>query len=248
VLAVVALAIGALVATSASGQVVRAGNLIIAIDGSVSPSKLPKKTPGPIALRVSGSIRTVDGSHVPALKTLHFRFDRHGHIYTKGLATCTVGRLQSTLTEQAKRACGKALVGTGRAEAEIALPDQAPFDAGGTLLIFNGRPKGGKPVLIMHVYAFVPAPTTFVTTAVIGKASGRWGTETEVKIPTIVGGQGSLISFRARIHKTWTYKGRKRSLLLASCPTGRLYAHGDFVFADETRLSGNVVRACKPSN
>jgi hypothetical protein len=102
-------------------------------------------------------------------------------------------------------------------------------------------------VLIMHVYAFVPAPTTFVTTAVIRKASGRYGTATDVRIPTIVAGQGSLISFRARIRKTWTYKGQKRSLLLASCPTGRLYAHGDFDFVNGTRMSGDIIRTCIPA-
>jgi len=238
-------ALGALAAT-ALGQTVRSGNLIIEIDGSISPTALPAKAPAPIALRVAGSIGTADGSHVPALSTLHLKFDRHGHLYTEGLARCTVAKLQSRLTSEAERVCGDALIGTGRAEAEIALPEQAPFKAGGRLLIFNGAPKAGKPVLIMHVYAYVPAPTVFVTSAVIERTAGKYGTQTKVKIPTIVGGQGSLISFRARIKKTWTYKGQKRSLLLASCPTGHLYAHGDFLFADGTRLSGNVQRSCTP--
>ena len=60
--------------------------------------------------------------------------------------------------------------------AEIAFPEQAPFSASGPLLIFNGAPKGGKQVLIFHVHANVPAPTTFVTTAVISKQGGRFGT------------------------------------------------------------------------
>jgi hypothetical protein len=242
-----ALALIALLATAAFGETVHADNLIVSIEGAVSPTKLPKKTPAPITLKVSGSIATADGTHVPALKTLALKFDRHGHIYTRGLPTCTVGKLQSTVTTQAKRVCGAALVGSGRVMAEIALPEQAPFDAGGPLLIFNGTPKGGRPVLIMHVYAHVPAPTTFVTTGVIGKASGKYGTQTVIKIPTIVAGQGSLTSFEATIHKTWTYKGRKRSLLAASCPTGSLFAHGEFSFADRTEISGDVVKSCTPS-
>jgi hypothetical protein len=68
-----------------------------------------------------------------------------------------------------------------------------------------------------------------------------------VAIPTIVAGQGSLTSFNATLHKTWSFKGKKQSLLLASCPTGHLYAHGDFAFADGERLSGDVVRSCTPS-
>ena len=103
-------------------------------------------------------------------------------------------------------------------------------------------------MLIFHVHANVPAPTTFVTTALISKQGGKYGTKAEVAIPTITGGQGSLTGFEATIHKTWTYKGQKQSLLLASCPTGTLYAHGDFAFADGTRASGEVVRPCVPGS
>jgi hypothetical protein len=246
-LAAAALALLALLAAAASGETVKAGNLIVSIEGGISPKKLPKKTPAPITLKVSGSIKTADGSHVPALKTLALKFDRHGQIYTKGLPTCRVGQLESTLTKTAKKVCGDALVGTGRVSAEIALPEQAPFSASGPLLIFNGAPKGGRPVLIMHVYAHVPAPTTFVTTGVISKAHGKYGTSTLIEIPTIVGGQGSLTSFKATIHKTWPSKGRKRSLLLASCPTGALFAHGEFTFADHTEISGDIAKRCTPS-
>jgi hypothetical protein len=232
--------------TSALGQTVRAGNLIVTIEGQITPKKLPRKTPAPITLTVSGSLKTADGTHPPALKTLHLEFDKHGQLNTKGLATCRAGQLQSTLTATAERVCKEALVGTGRAEAQIAFPEQAPFKASGKLLIFNGAPKGGKQVLILHVYAFVPAPTTFVTTAVISKAKGKYGTVAEVKVPTIVAGQGSLIAFNATMRKSWPYKGKKQSLLLATCPTGHLYAHGDFTFADGTELSGDVARSCTP--
>jgi hypothetical protein len=240
-------ALGALGVSAAGGEIVREGNLIVSIDGGITPTKLPRKTPAPITLKLKGSVKSADGTHVPALKTLSLQFDKAGHIYTLGLATCTTGQLQSTLTAQAKQACGDALVGSGKVSAEIALPEQAPFTASGPLLIFNGAPKGGKPVLIFHVHANVPAPTTFVTTAVISPAHGKYGTSTLVDIPTIVGGQGSLTSFEAKIGKTWTYKGEKKSLLLASCPTGQLIAHGEFAFADGTKLSGNVARPCTPT-
>jgi len=246
VLAAALTALGA--AHLAPAETVRLGNLIITIEGGVSPSKLPRRTPAPITLKVSGSVATADGTHPPALKTLALQFDRHGQIDTKGLPTCTTGKLQSTLTAQAKRACGPSLIGTGRAEAEIEFPEQAPFDAGGPLLIFNGVPKGGKPVLIFHVHANVPAPTTFVTSGVISGASGKYGTQTLIQVPTIVGGQGSLTAFRAQIPKrTWTYKGKKHALLSASCPTGSLFAHGEFSFSDGTEIAGDVARSCTPS-
>jgi hypothetical protein len=244
-LALAALAASVLIA-SASGDTVRAGNLTIAVEGQITPKKLSRKTPTPITLALSGSVATNDGTHPPALKTLDLEFDRHGQLNTKGLPTCTTAKLQSTLTAQAKRICGDALVGQGRVGAEIAFPEQAPFGASGPLLIFNGAPKGGKQVLIFHVHANVPAPTTFVTTALISRQGGKYGTKAEVAIPTITGGQGSLTSFSATLHKTWTYKGKRQSLLLATCPTGTLYAHGEFAFADGTRVSGDVAKGCTP--
>jgi hypothetical protein len=242
-----ALALAAVLSTAASGQTVRAGNLIVQIDGSISPSKLPKRKPAPITLKLSGELGTSDGSHPPALSKLNLDFDRHGHLFTKGLPTCTVGKLENTLTSQARRACRRAIVGGGRVGAEIAFPEQAPFKASGPLLVFNGKPKGRRQVLIFHVHADVPAPTTFVTTAVIGKAKGRYGTNAKVKIPRITNGQGSLTFFRATLRKTWRFKGRKRSLLLASCPTGRLFARGDFIFNGGTKVTGKVSRSCRPT-
>jgi hypothetical protein len=247
VLGLALLAATATVASVASGDTVTAGNLTIEVEGAISPRKLSRTTPTPITLTVSGSIRTTDGSHPPALKTVALEFDKNGGIYTKGLPTCDPAKLTATLTAQARQICGPALVGTGTVSAQILFPEQAPFNASGPLLIFNGRPKGGKPVLVFHVHADVPAPTTFVTTGVISKASGKYGTSTEIAIPTIVGGQGSLTSFKATLHKSWTYKGEKKSLLSARCPTGSLFAHGEFTFVEGTRISGDVAKACTPT-
>jgi hypothetical protein len=238
-------ALAALFIAGASAQVVRAGNLVMTIDGNIAPKKLPKKTPAPIALNLSGSLATSDGTHPPAIKEVFLEFDRNGHLNTKGLASCTPGKLQSTLTTQAKKSCGKALIGSGRAEAEIAFPEQAPFSAGGPLLIFNGS-AGNKQKLILHVYAKVPAPTTFVTTAVIGKGKGPYGISARVKVPTITSGQGSLIGFKAKIGKKFNYKGKRQSVLTATCKSGTLRARGDFLFAGAPKMSGSVTRACKP--
>ena len=232
--------------SGAAGDTVKTANLVIKIDGAITPKALPKATMAPIKLDLSGSLETTDGTHPPALKTLKLDFDKNGALNTKGLATCTVGKLQSTLTAQAKQSCGAALIGSGRVSAEIAFPEQPPFPASGPLLIFNGAPKGGKQVLIFHVYAHVPAPTTFVTTAVVSKTGGKYGTSALVQIPTIVSGPGSLTAFKATIQKTFTYKGRKQSALLARCPSGTLYAHGEFTFVDGTRASGDVARPCTP--
>jgi hypothetical protein len=235
---------GIALAATASAQKVRLGNLEIEIEGGFSPTKLPKKTPAPIKLSLEGSLDTVDGTHPPAVKEIYLEFDRAGHLNTKGLASCTVGKLQSTLTAQAKAACGDALIGTGRATAEIAFPEQAPFSASGPLLIFNGS-HGSKQLLIIHVYAKVPAPTTFVTTAVIGKGKGPYGTSARIKVPSITSGQGSVIGFKASIKKTFTANGHKQSVLTASCKTGALRARGEFIFP-AAKLTGKVQKPCTP--
>lgn len=186
----------------------------------------------PQVVKVGNLIITVDGTHLPAAKKLTVEFDKSGRMNTKGLPHCTVGRLKNTFTDEAKRIC----------------PEQKPFFASGTMLIFNGSPKGGHPVLIFHVYAHVPAPTTFVTTAVVGKASGAYGTRVEITIPTIVAGQGSLTFAKLRMKKSWNYRGKRQHLLLAGCPKGRFLTRGDLTFADGSRLSGKVIRSCTPTD
>ena len=238
--------IGALVVGNAvaKSQKVILGNLVIELDGSVTPSKLSKTTPQPITLNLSGKAGTTDGTHVPPLKELFVEFDKNGHLNTKGLPSCTVGKLQSTLTATAKSVCGDALIGQGNATAEIAFPEQAPFSAGGPILIFNGS-QGNKQMLIFHVYAKVPAPTTFVFTAQIGKGKGPYGTSAKVQVPSITSGQGSVTSFKVKIKKTFTYKGKKQSVLTATCKSGTLKARGEFNFGGK-ELEGKVTRPCTP--
>jgi hypothetical protein len=245
-LTLAAIAIFALALGSASAQTVKLGNLEIEIEGGVTPSALSRTTPQPITLNLEGKMATVDRSHVPAVKELFLEFDKNGHLNTKGLASCTVGKLQSTLTAQARRACGSALIGSGRVTAEIAFAEQAPLKAAGPLLIFNGS-AGAKQRLIFHVFANVPAPTTVVTTAEIGKGKGIYGTSARIKIPTITSGQGSLTSFKAKIFKTFSAKGKKQSVLTATCKSGSLHARGDFLFVDGSKLSGKVTRSCTPT-
>lgn len=232
--------------SSATAQTVRSGNLVVTIEGDIAPKALPKREMAPISLSVQGLLETADQSHPPVIDQIFLQFDRHGALNTEGLPACTAAKLQSTTTAAAKRACGDALIGSGEAEAEIALPEQAPFSASGPMLIFNGPKKGAKRTLLIQVYAFVPAPTTFVTTALIGTTKGKYGTTALVKVPTIVAGQGSLIAFKAKLKRSFSFKGKRQSVLLASCPTGHLYAHGDFTFKDGTKLSGSVSRSCTP--
>jgi hypothetical protein len=241
--AVVALA-AATFGQSAMGTTVTAGNLVVTADGGVSPNALPKHKLAPITLRIRGSIRTTDGTHVPPLRTLALKFDKHGTIFTRGLPTCRIGRITNTLTAQARKACGKALVGTGKVTAEVQFPDSQPVPARGTLLIFNGRPKGRKPVLLQHAYISYPVAATVITQAVITNLHGKYGKATTIRIPPLAGGYGSLTGFTATIRKTWTYRHKRRHLLLAECANGHFLAQGDFLFSGVS-LHGSVVKRCR---
>ncbi len=104
----------------------QAGKVMIEIEGGISPTRLAKKTPTPITLKINGAIKTTDGSHVPALKTLDLEFDKHGTIYTKGLPTCSPSKLQATTTAAALKACPGSLVGKGRSPPKSPSPNRPP--------------------------------------------------------------------------------------------------------------------------
>jgi hypothetical protein len=241
------LALIALLGSTASGQTVRAGNLIVTVEGGFTPHRLPKTEPASITLSARSTIRTADGTHLPALDFLNLEFDKHTGVYTDGLPVCTVGRLQNTLTTQAKQFCRDAIIGSGQAGAEISFPEQEPFFAKAPMVIFNGPPKNGHPVFIFHVYAHVPAPTTFITTAEIGDSSGLYGTSVYIKIPTIVAGQGSLSFAELSIHRKWAHKGKEQTLLYGTCPSGHFFVRGALTFKGGFKMAGKVVRSCTPN-
>ena len=172
------------IASAAKPTVVRAGNVILTLNGGVSPKKLPKNKLAPIALNVSGSIATVDGSQPPVAKTVTIDFDKNGTVNAKGLPVCRSGQLQARDTGDAKAACPKAIVGKGRTTVRVAFPDQAPFNASGPLVLFNGGVKGGTTTMFIHAYVNVPTPTALVTTVKITKIrKGRFGTRADAEDP-----------------------------------------------------------------
>ena len=238
--------IAALVAGGvASAEIVRLGNIELTVDGSFKPTKLPKHKLAPITLKVSSDIKTLDGTQPPVLNSLLLEFDKNGTLNTKGLPTCKSSQLENTLTAEAKRKCKDALIGKGSAKARIDFPDQDPFDAPGPLLAFNGKPKGGKPVILFHVFAHVPAPTTFVVPATVANDHGAFGKKVLVNVPPIAGGNGALTHFDVSIHRTWKYKGKKRSYVVAKCAGGHFVAQGTYKFNDGSTVTGSVVRDCK---
>ena len=119
------LLLGAAVAGAAgTTETFQVGNLDVSVEGGIAPTKLPKNELAPITLTVGGSIQTSDGTHPAALKSLKLEFDKNGELNTAGLATCSVGKLVSTLTAQAKQLCGKALIEPARSPPRSPSPNR----------------------------------------------------------------------------------------------------------------------------
>lgn len=243
--AIVAMAAASL-AVAAKPTVVRAGNLVLKINGGVTPKKLPRNKMAPITLSVQGNISTTDGKHPPAAQTITVDFDKNGDINAKGLAACKSGQLQARTTAAAKKACPKAIVGSGSTAVEVEFAEQAPFTAKGPLVLFNGGVKGGKTIMFIHAYVNVPAPTAIVTQVTITKTGGKYGTRAVAKIPVIAGGSGSVLDFKLKVSKKFNSGGKKQSYLTARCKTGKFFAKAKAQFKGGPTVQGTVVRPCTP--
>lgn len=232
-------------AASAAALVLHASNLVITTDGGFSPTTLPKKGFAPIKLHGFGKIESEDGSPPPILDTVTIWFDKNGKVETRGLPTCTPGKLAATTTSQARKLCPGAIVGKGFGKAVVNFPEQGPIPASSPITLFNAKPKHGNPVVLAHAHLTVPGPTTFVVPIEIQKVhDGRYGFKTVGKIPKIAGGYGIPLYARLSVGREWKYKGKTLSYANAGCPDGRLQAKGQFKFKDGTFLQGSIFKRC----
>jgi hypothetical protein len=248
--AVTGIALVLIVVTSALGkrEVAYVGNLFIVDDGGISPSKLPKHEQVPISGHINGEIGTVDGSHPPAVKTLDLDLDKTIQVSAKGLPVCKEAQLVARTTADAKKVCADAIIGSGEGEVEVALPEQKPFAARGRLLFFNGGVHGGTTLLFVHTYVYVPAPTAVVVPVKLTHIHrGHFGLHTFTKVPAIAGGYGSVIKVKFRIYRTFAYKGKEKSFLTGSCPTGHYFVKGKILFSEiGTPVGLTHVLPCTP--
>lgn len=234
-------------AASGSREESRIGNLVLADDGGIFPSTLPKHGSAPITARIIGEISTLDGSHPPALRSVDLEVDRTIDVDAVGLPVCRAGQIQARDTATAKRACGDAIVGSGKGEVQVSFPEQAPFSATGPVVLFNGGVQGRTTLIFLHAYVAVPAPTAIVTRAKVTRIDrGRFGLQIEAEIPRIAGGAGSVTKSELKIGRKFTHKGQKKSFLTASCPTGSWVTKGNVLFDDETELGLTHVFPCTP--
>jgi hypothetical protein len=236
------------VAAAEKPTTVKAGNLVLTINGGVTPKALPKSTLAPIALNVSGKIATADGTHPPALKEVIVDTDRNGTVDALGVPTCRQGQLEAQTTANAEKACRPAIIGSGTTDVELEFAEQKPIQLHSKLVAFNGGVKGGVTTIFIHAYLTVPVVAALVTTVKITKEhKGPYGTRSVASVPRIAGGAGSVTAFSLNFaKKLFAYKGKKHGYLLARCSNGHFLAQAEAIFVNGEKLGGKIVRACTP--
>lgn len=223
-------ALGAAFAAVASAKfdTFKVGKLVLKADGGVSPKKLPRKRMAPVAVNLAGRISTSDvnpPSHPPALRELVIDFDKNGTVNARGLPACKNSQLQVRPTKKVEQVCGKSIVGKGNATARVSFPDQDSLVVPSPLLLFNGGVRRGVTTLYAHIYLTNPVPVAIVTTVKLKKIKkGRYGMHTVSKIPSVLNGQVSALSFNLRVKRLFRFKKKKRSFVSARCTDGRFFA------------------------
>lgn len=234
----------------ASGERKQRGNLIVALDGSLSPLRLPRDRPAPVAVRLAGELRTDDGSQLPRVTRIELALPDQGVLDTRGLPACSPRRLRYSSTRKALAACGPALVGSGRLEAEVVLPSQAPFTVTARLLAFNARIGGGRAVV---VHGFVAEPATIAVLRFrVGSGAGRLGRKLVASLPRALGPWPRVARFEMTLSRRFSHRGEARSYLNASCPVPPALTAGFFSLAGASfeleggeRIGTTITRGCR---
>lgn len=245
----IALALIAAAGALAHREAFRVGNLILEDNSGIFPDRLPRHRQAPISAVLRDWFSTTDGTHLPAFEHAVGNFDKHIHVNAKGLPVCKLSQLVARSTAAARRACSKAIVGSGDGEVEVAFPEQQPFSATGPILLFNGGVHGGTTLLLVHAYVAVPAPTAVLVQVKISRVHlGRLGLHVSFRVPPIAGGYGSAKRFKVVLGRKFTYKGQKQSYLTASCPTGRYYTDSMVYFSGNMKIHVPHVFPCTPTD
>ena len=249
----IVLACAALLAATVAGaaaETIQQHGIRVSFDGKITPQKLPRSGTAPVAVAVDTEIHGAAGKPQPQLTKIEIAINRHGHIDPTGLPICKVSDIQPATNAKALQACRGALVGEGHFSASVALNRQAAFPSEGKLLAFNGTYRG-KPAILAHVYGTEPVPTSFTLPFVIGRSKGTFGSTLTATIPATEDNLVSAIDLE--LHRTFTYRGKRRSYASAGCPAPKgvslapfVFARASYVFAGGKKLSSTLTRSCRP--
>ncbi len=253
VLLLTALLAGTSVAVGDEPALNRDGDVIVALDGGITPRTLPRKTPVPVAVRIAGDIRTAssDPALLPQVRRISVAINRQGRIFDRGLPTCRVRAIQPATEAVAKRACGAAIVGSGRVVVQVRIPGQLPFSIAARILAFNGPRRNGHKLILAQAYARRP-PGSFVLVFRVGSRPGELGTVLSTTLPPAARQWAYLKHFDLTLRRVYRYGGRQRSFVSAACraPDGFTsalfpFAKATYEFGDGRKIDAELTRLCR---
>lgn len=235
---------------SSQAETLQIENLRVTFRADFTPNVLPRERPAPVNVSIQGKVATTDGSHPPPLRWIEVKLNRNGRLYSKGLPVCAAPALQSTSTETALARCGRARVGSGKFRAEVTLG--RPIPVAGKIFAFNSR-RGGKPALLLHLFAGAPVRFTLVVPLTIGhRQEGEFGTVLRARIPKLGGDLGSVTEIDLTIGRKYSFGGKRRSYVSAACSTPAgldsalfPFARGTFRFEAHREFSETLLRGCR---
>lgn len=239
-----ALLIAAVAAATALGALVEVNGIVLHADGGFKPQLLPRRAYAPIDFQGHFDVDAKGGGRPAPLRQALIEFDRDGRLSVRGLPSCAPEQIAEASTEEARRACGGAIVGKGQIEALISLAS-GPVAASSPLTVFNGPHLASGPSVVLHARTTVPATQTFAILVPIERRSGEYRYRARIDVPPIAGGLGSLTHLDVRIGRHYRAGGRGRSYVSARCSDNILRTHGRFAFEDETVISGLVEKFCR---
>jgi len=230
------------------------GGVVVSLDGSVNPKRLPRESSVPVSLTLAGTIRSVETSPVPPLKSIELAFGARGGVSTAGLPTCPPDRLRNANQQAALAQCGRALVGRGTILTEDLLDPEHPVLAHAGVLAFNGK-AAGRPAVWVQIYSASPPVSVVLPFYVSRLRTGAYGILLRASISTSLGRWLRLRSFELTLGRRYTSHGERRSYLSASCPLPPRFSIGIFPLARATyqfaapgpTLTTTILRGCRVS-
>jgi hypothetical protein len=221
----------------AEAEVVQKGDVRVKFEGALTPKALPRTGTAPVHVSVGAKITALKESSPPRLRRISIEINRAGKFAPGALPICTLKEIQPSTTQNALKACGPSLVGTGTFAAKVLLPQEAAFPAGGKLYAFNGRFQG-HPAILAHVYGTEPVPTSFTLPFVMSAQKGELGTVLTASLAEATG-KGGYIS-ELSLNLGHTASSGKKPYLSAGCPAPTGFGGASFPFAKATFDFGNA--------
>lgn len=120
------------------------------------------------------------------------------------------------------------------------------------LLVFNGPRRGGQRLILAQAYTRDPPGAFVLTFRVTKRSRGVFGTVLSTRLPRSAWGWAYLTRFEMSLHRTYRYRGQRRSYVSAACRAPAAFdsaifpfARATYGFADGRRLSTAITSRCR---